>query len=163
MEDVGSYSLCHHSDALIRIGLLFGKIIFNNLSVLENIVRHIWEEGSCHKDLSNSMPMQSLNETIWFGPSTLERIREHQFLEFGIGNYIRRRAESSYVDEQFPLSWEILFITVFNASSTTTKYSEITSSMEKACIPVAQSVIFRSKRRFHLLMIRINCHFYRGM
>ena len=44
VDEARLYSSCHHSDAFIWIGLLYGAIMFDSLLDVENVVRHIWEK-----------------------------------------------------------------------------------------------------------------------
>ena len=50
MDEVGQNRLCHHSDAYLRIRVLHGIVVYDNLPTMENVVRHL-REGGRNKDI----------------------------------------------------------------------------------------------------------------
>ena len=57
MNEVGPNCPCHHSDALIRIRLLHGVVMYDNFQTMENTVDHLQEEDSHHQDIFDPIPL----------------------------------------------------------------------------------------------------------
>ena len=86
MVEAGQNRLCHDSDALVGFSVLHSAIVFDRLSIIEDTLRHLREEGCRHKNIFDSTPLQSADERIRLGLGTLERVRKFKLPDFGSGD-----------------------------------------------------------------------------